>query len=182
MNLSSYQRFRQRWGNCKRCPLHKTRNKIVLCRGKVPAEILFIGEAPGLSEDVLGQPFVGPAGHLFQRIIDKAIDAQFDYCLTNLICCIPLEDGKKVLEPTKESITACQPRMKEFINLVHPKLVVRVGKLSSKNIGGKLLAGIPTIDLVHPAAILRMEPAQQGLAIQRCIVSLEDAVADLEEF
>jgi DNA polymerase len=146
-----------------------------LCRGSIPAPILFAGEAPGLSEDVLGKPFVGPAGHLLDQILDRAIDGQHNFCLTNLVACIPLgDDGAKTEEPPKESILACAPRLEELIKLCKPKIIIGVGDLAKKYLGDRL-----TCSIVHPAWILRLDPAQQGLACQRSVVTIEDAVADL---
>ncbi len=68
---SKYQEYKKQWKGCKRCPLYKTRRKIVHCRGSLPCDIFFLGEAPGDSEDLLGKPFVGPAGKLLDRIIAK---------------------------------------------------------------------------------------------------------------
>ena len=165
-----------------RCALCNSRNKIVLARGKIPAEILFIGEAPGTSEDALGRPFIGPAGKLLDRIIEEAIDGQYDYALTNLIACIPLNsEGHKTTEPPKDSITACKPRLTEFVGLVNPKLVIFVGRLATKYATGVESSRRlrKTIHIIHPAAILRMDISQKGLAVKRCIVTIEDAIDEL---
>ena len=95
--LSLYKQHVQRWKSCTACKLCETRKKVVMYRGDVPCDILFIGEAPGPSEDVIGQPFIGPAGHLLDRIIDKAIqpyrkvnpNISFRKVFTNLVCFIP---------------------------------------------------------------------------------------------
>ena len=61
---SSFQQHREKWRDCQSCLLNKCRNRVVMARGKLPSPILFIGEAPGESENVVGLPFVGPAGRL----------------------------------------------------------------------------------------------------------------------
>lgn len=175
--MTPYQRHCKKWKKCVRCALCNSRNKIVLARGKIPAEILFIGEAPGASEDVIGRPFVGPAGKLLDKIIEQAIDGQYDYALTNLVACIPLDsEGNKTTEPPKDSITACKPRLTEFVGLVNPKLVVFVGRLAAKYYQ---YPELKTIQIIHPAAILRMDLSQKGLAVKRSIVTIEDAVEEL---
>lgn len=63
----------EKWRDCMRCPLSEQRSNIVLARGTVPCDVLFVGEAPGASEDALGQPFVGPAGHLLDQVIERAL-------------------------------------------------------------------------------------------------------------
>jgi uracil-DNA glycosylase family 4 len=150
---------------------------VVLARGAVPADILFCGEAPGASEDILGKPFCGPAGKLLDYIIETAIDGQYDYALTNLIACIPLgEDGEKTAQPSEESIKACAPRLLEFVKMCRPRLIVLVGALAAKY--AKDFGQVKTIQIVHPAAILRADISTRGLAIQRAIVQLEDALVD----
>ena len=173
--MTPWQKHRAKWKNCMQCPLHKTRSRIVLARGRVPCDVLFIGEAPGLSEDALGIPFCGPAGHLLNGVIDIALDGQYDYALTNLVACIPKEEsgGGKLGDPPEASIIACAPRLVEFINLCRPKVVVRVGKLAEKYVESPRKGQV--VSIVHPAAILRMDVGQQGLAIKRCIVTLEEA-------
>lgn len=172
--MTPYQKHCKKWKACVRCNLCNSRNSIVLARGKVPSEILFIGEAPGRSEDVLGAPFVGPAGKQLDEMIEQAIDAQYDYAITNLIACIPLDDeGGKTAEPPKVSILACKPRLQEFVSLVKPKLIVLVGKLAAKHAS---LSDYRTIQIMHPAGILRLDISQKALAIKRNIVILSDAI------
>ena len=180
--VSRWEVHRQRWSSCTRCPLCERRTHVVLARGKVPAEILFVGEAAGMSEDVIGIPFVGPAGHLLDYIIEQALDGQYDYCMTNLVACIPLdESGSKAGEPPAESIRACAPRLNELVIMCKPELVVFVGKLPEKWFDSCVpnQQELRRVSLVHPAAILRAEEAQKGLAIQRNIVTLADAAAEI---
>jgi len=181
-----YQKHCQRWRDCAKCSLYTQRKQVVLAGGIVPAPILFIGEAPGESENVIGRPFVGPAGKLLHQIIDEVVDGQYNYAFTNLIACIPKdEQGNKVTEPSEESIKACAIRLQEFVSLCQPKLIVRVGKLAEKwvkeVIGHERSEEYYYRDIIHPAAILRSDISQQGLAIQRATVALEDAVAFMEE-
>jgi uracil-DNA glycosylase len=173
-----------------------------IARGCVPADILFIGEAPGESENVLGQPFVGPAGHLLDSIIRKAIPhylvpnkatgsysyvSTIPYALTNLVCCVPRyeEDGSKATEPDAHDIKSCFPRLQEFATICKPKLIVCVGGLArdwltTHNLGVTLPNGssVPRLDIMHPAAILRANVVQKGLLVQRCVVNLQTAVDD----
>lgn len=165
----------------------------MLARGKIPCDILFIGEAPGPSEDVIGQPFVGPAGKLLDAIIEEGIYAHSDWrvAFTNLVACIPKDETQtKFGEPPKHAIQACQGRLIEFVQLAKPQLIVRVGKLSQKWIPNQEMFTGPTkqkeqiqfADIVHPAAVLRADISQQGLAKQRCVVTLSDAVEQLTPF
>lgn len=183
-HATPYQRHRKKWIDCERCDLCNGRSRVVLARGKLPAPILFIGEAPGASEDVLGKPFVGPAGKLLDTIIERAIDGQHDYAMTNLIACIPKgDDGKKTKEPPEYAIEECAPRVAQFIYLCQPKVIVCVGKLASKWVPKIVSERTPTtyncVDIIHPAAILRMPVDRKSLAVQRSIVIIEDAIVDL---
>lgn len=173
--LTPYQRHKKKWGECQKCPLHRTRNKVVLARGKIPADVLFIGEAPGASEDVLGKPFIGPAGKLLDRIIRESL-GNTSYLLTNLVGCIPLgDDGNKTAEPPPKRIKSCSPRLQELVKMCDPEIVVYVGKLAQRY-GPRHLDKTKTVSIIHPAAILRMDVSQKGLAMQRNIVTLKNAV------
>jgi uracil-DNA glycosylase len=186
--LTPLQRFVSKWKDCQGCPLHKTRTQIVLARGKIPCDVLFIGEGPGLSEDVLGLPFIGPAGKILDHILQQSIPDSISYAITNLVCCIPVDPdtGAKAVEPEEAHIKACSQRLREFVALCNPKLLVCVGSLAKDYCepgwkhSVKLGYTGPTLNTIHPAAILRMNTAGQGLAIQKCIVQLRNAVEDLQ--
>lgn len=173
----------EKWRDCQLCPLAAQRANIVLARGTVPCDVLFVGEAPGASEDALGLPFVGPAGQLLDQIIQYAVPANITYALTNLVCCFPAEaKARGENEPELAEIKACRPRLREFIALCRPKLVVCVGVLSGDNIGhdsyGRV-AGAAVVQIDHPAWMLRMPRAQKGMAVQRAVVILRGAVTNM---
>lgn len=196
--MNPWLQFVERWKDCTACHLCEGRQRVVLARGSIPCDVLFIGEGPGESEDSLGAPFVGPAGQLLDRIVNRAglpskhVDLPnntwrlLTWAFTNLVCCIPRdEDGGKATEPDDEAIDACSVRLVEFVELASPKLIVCVGKLAKDWLdpGWKhsiqLHRKIPLVDILHPAAILRANVAQQGLMIQRCVVQLRNAVEEL---
>lgn len=170
--------------------------RIVFARGTIPCDIVFIGEAPGKSENVLGKPFVGPAGKLLDRIIDRTIGkynrnltegaAPLTYAMTNLVGCIPLDSkGDKTEEPSHDDIQACRPRLEEFVGLCSPRLVVAVGKLAEEYLSPGFshsvkLSGNPWLRKIHhPAAILRANVALQGLMTQSCVVQINHGIADM---
>lgn len=193
--MTPWQTFLERWrGGCG-SSLCGGRAKVVLARGDVPADILFVGEAPGGSEQVVGQPFVGPAGHLLDQITRRAVPTNLSLCYTNLVCCIPWgENGAKVAEPPAEAIKACAPRLKEFVRIVQPRLVVLVGQLAGRHVHDQSqfseredlgLEWLPPgqeflqfVTITHPAAILRANFSQRGLMIQKAALSLADAVRE----
>jgi DNA polymerase len=106
--MSLFQQHVERWGNCRECPLCEDRSRVMLARGSIPCDALFVGESPGESEDALGRLFCGPAGHLMDSIIDNAMPTpRLSWAFTNLVCCIPREGGGKTVEPPGHAIIAC---------------------------------------------------------------------------
>src|SRR5574337_1311790 len=184
--LTPLQAFRAKWEDCTACYLSEGRSgKAVLCRGTYPCDILFIAEAPGNSEDVIGIPMVGPAGNLLNHIIDRAIPETITYAVTNVICCIPRdEDGIKLSTPSAESIDACAPRLQEFVKLCEPQLIVCTGKVAKENLEKgfkhsiKFHREIPMVSIDHPAAILRANVSYQGLMIQKCVIAIRNGIED----
>lgn len=140
MIKSNWQLHVEKWRDCSECTLCTQRNRIVLGRGQVPADVVFVGEAPGDSEDVIGQPFVGPAGKLLDEVIRLAVagrERTLRLAFTNLVCCFPKEAKQTDNhQPAYEEIKACAPRLGEFIEVVaRPEMVVCVGDLAKDCIG-----------------------------------------------
>jgi uracil-DNA glycosylase len=165
-----------KWKDCTRCPLHEQRDRIVLARGQLPCDVLFVGEAPGASEDAQGVPFWGPAGKLLDQIVERALPEGTPWAMTNLVACFPRWAklaGEN--EPEHAEILACQPRLDEFTALAQPKLVVRVGALAQSYFYSTV-QGFTMCDIVHPAHILRNMPAaQKHMATLKCIVQVRTA-------
>lgn len=187
-----------KWSNCAACELHDQRRIVVTYRGTVPCDVLFIGEAPGESEDQCGYPFVGPAGHLLDKIVREslgaagridAVDGRSDLAVafTNLVCCFPKEAKREgVNEPPDTAIKACTPRLREFVALCKPKLIVTVGKLSdawtykvTEKIDVSKCPSPRWCNITHPAAMLRAPAAQRGLMVQKAVVVLSQALEEL---
>jgi uracil-DNA glycosylase family 4 len=142
--------------------------------------VLLLGEAPGASEDVVGQPFIGPAGKLIDLMLSKTRfeTGNFKAAFSNVIGCIPIgEDGEKVEEPPQEAKEACQPRLEDFINLCDPLLLVTLGNVARKWIDEYFaLENLPHISIPHPAYLLRLDVTQRDLQIQLATTTLIDAV------
>lgn len=155
-----YQRWSKGCGSCH-CP---NATKIVYCRGQLPCDVLFLGEAPGASEDVRGVPFDGPAGLLLDDIIREAWEqagsshdtggqnpdgswieewrpADVRWAFTNLVGCLPHNESGKV-EPDADQIKSCRPRLTEFVGIARPRLVVAVGAVAEKHLGASLGKGV----------------------------------------
>lgn len=176
-----WDEFNTRWRDCQRCPLAHHRNKVVQFRGIIPADILFIGEAPWISEDELGRPFCGPAGRLLDELITEAGIEDGDFCLVNIVACIPRQigdDGKPFggpRPPEKDEAKACSPRLSELIEHIAPKLVVRLGNVAGKYVD-PFLNGQPVVDLVHPSYILQKK---SSIIRKRFVLELHQAVQRL---
>jgi uracil-DNA glycosylase family 4 len=185
--MTRWQAFEERWKDGCGSDFCAGASKC-LARGSVPCDVLFIGEAPGASEDVEGEPFHGPAGHLLNQIVEEATSGMTQRVkigFTNIVGCIPREGLQKISEPTAEQIQQCAPRLAEFLALCSPRLVVLVGAVAATWMRPgyvnpvQIPKGVKTCEIEHPAAIIRAPEAAKGWKIQRCIVVVRNAVEDL---
>jgi len=149
---------------CQKCALGATRNKFVFGGGDPQANLLLVGEAPGAEEDRLGEPFVGRAGKLLDKIL-KAIDRSRtkDVYICNVLKCRPPNNR----DPLASEVEQCEPYLLKQIEIMRPKLIVALGRVAGKTLlkveqplkemRGKLhdYFGTPLIVTYHPAALLR---------------------------
>lgn len=148
---------------CQKCVLAKTRNKVVFGTGNREAKLLFVGEGPGADEDEQGEPFVGKAGQLLNKIIGAMGLKREDVYICNVVKCRP--PGNRT--PLPDEVAACNPYLTEQIALVAPKAIVALGSPASKallntisgimSLRGRWHAykGIPVMPTYHPAFVLR---------------------------
>lgn len=182
--LDAYRAHAQKWRSCERCGYHQTCYFHVLFRGTVPSTVLFVGEAPGASEDVLARPFVGPAGRILDTIIERCTErfGSFSWSVTNLVACIPKDHNMEIDDPSIESIESCRPRLVEWIKLCRPRIVVSLGDFAHKYIKPALkLARLKhepyRVECVHPAWIVRQPVI--GTPINRCVCRITEALRQL---
>ena len=110
--------------DCHLCDLSKSRHKVVFGEGDPHAEILFIGEGPGSTENSSGQPFVGRSGELLTKMIENVLHiSRSDVYITNIVKCRPPNNAI----PTPTQAHTCQPYLMKQIELIQPKLVVTLG-------------------------------------------------------
>jgi DNA polymerase len=153
----------QKCSQCTRCPeLAATRTQTVFGVGPVGAELVFVGEAPGADEDRLGEPFVGTAGQLLNRIIAACGMRREDIFICNILRCRP--PGNR--QPKPEEADNCREYLDRSIELVRPKAICCWGAVAAQNLLGtkagitKLRGrfyeyqGIPVLCTFHPAALL----------------------------
>jgi DNA polymerase len=149
--------------NCTKCSLGQTRTNFVYGVGNPDAKIMFIGEAPGRDEDLQGEPFVGRAGKLLDKILAAMNLTRNDVYIGNILKCRPPENR----DPQPEEMKACMPYLKEQIHLIRPQFICALGRIAAHGLLetttplGKLrgkwhrFEGIPMIVTYHPAALLR---------------------------
>jgi DNA polymerase len=142
--------------NCKKCRLANTRVNVVIGRGSRDAEILVIGEAPGKSEDVLGQAFIGEAGKFLDELLYNAHINPAGCYFTNTVLCRPCDKfGGENREPSKDEIFLCLDNVLTTINCLNKlKGVIIAGKVAKRWYGSRL-KGLPQVNITHPSALLR---------------------------
>jgi uracil-DNA glycosylase len=156
--------------SCVRCALASTRTQTVFARGNPAARLCFVGEAPGADEDAQGEPFVGRAGQLLDRMIGAmGLSSQDDVYICNIIKCRPPANRR----PLPEEIATCIPYLHEQLALVSPRAIVAlgntaVGALLDTRLGITKLRGhwhryrngTPVMPTYHPSYLLRPSPQQ----------------------
>ena len=156
--------FHQQIHKCQNCQLGQSRTKFVFGVGDPNASLVLVGEAPGEQEDLKGEPFVGRAGQLLDKIL-AAIDRsrEKDVYICNVLKCRPPQNR----DPRSDEVEQCEPYLIHQINLIQPKLIVALGRVAGKtllNVDNSLksMRGIlhnyhntPLIVTYHPAALLR---------------------------
>ena len=149
---------------CKKCSLSDTRTNAVFGVGDFSASLMLVGEAPGEQEDLSGEPFVGRADQLLDKML-AAIDRsrENDVFICNVLKCRPPENR----DPKSDEINQCEPYLVNQIDLIKPKLIVALGRIAGKTLLGvdkslkdmrKKIHNYHDSDLIvtyHPAALLR---------------------------
>src|SRR5262249_42953690 len=109
--------IRENLGECTRCKLHTTRNKIVFGDGDAHAKLVFVGEGPGADEDAQGLPFVGRAGKLLTQMIEAMGLQRKDVYICNVVKCRPPQNRA----PERDEVAACSPFLLRQLDTIQPK-------------------------------------------------------------
>jgi uracil-DNA glycosylase len=149
------------------CPLAATRTHVVFGMGNADADLMFVGEAPGATEDQQGKPFVGRAGRLLDDLLAEIGLSRRDVFIANILMCRP--PGNR--DPLPDEIAECKPYLVRKIELIEPKVIATLGNFATKTITEsqvgitrccgrpqqRTVAGLDLIvyPLFHPAAALR---------------------------
>ena len=149
---------------CTRCELCATRTNVVFGQGVPDAEVLFVGEGPGQSEDEQGLPFVGRSGQLLDKYLFAIdLDRSKNCYIANIVKCRPPHNR----DPLPTESEACMPWLREQFKLLQPKIVVCLGRIAAQQMIGKDFSvtrdhgkffdkqGTLFMATLHPAALLR---------------------------
>lgn len=151
---------------CTRCDLFQSRTQVVPGAGAAQARVLFVGEAPGATEDREGIPFVGASGRLLDEMLEVAGIDRGEVFIANVVRCRPPQNRS----PRAREIRACAGWLAEQIRLVRPEMIATLGRFALQHFlpGGKItqLKGKPQtapygegrvrlFPLLHPSAVLR---------------------------
>jgi DNA polymerase len=156
--------------DCVRCGLCRSRTHAVPGTGDRNASWLFVGEGPGHSEDLEGEPFVGPAGKLLDNMLKAMQLARgVDTYIANIVKCRPIDPDGRDRPPVQNEVAACRPFLERQIDLIKPTVIVALGKTAATSLLGlneetslaslrgepHSYRGIPVVVTYHPAYLLR---------------------------
>ena len=174
---------------CTDCRLSETRTNVVFGVGRPDADVMMVGEAPGRNEALEGEPFVGAAGHLLNRLLAEVGMRREEVYIANVLKCRP--PGNR--DPRPDEIESCKGYLRGQLDLVDPKVVMTLGNFATQlllrtNTGISRVRGrsyrwwrdkvlIPTF---HPAAALRggervTDQIREDLALMRSVLDSMNA-------
>ena len=149
--------------DCRKCNLHRGRTQVVFGTGDPAAALVFVGEAPGHDEDMQGEPFVGAAGQLLNRIIAAIGLRREQVYMLNVIKCRPPQNRN----PQPDEIAACWPILQEQLACLRPRIICALGTFAAQTLlqteerisrlRGRFyrLGDIQVMPTYHPAFLLR---------------------------
>jgi uracil-DNA glycosylase len=174
-------RLRQTAAGCTACPLHKTGTQTVFGEGLKKSRLMMVGEQPGDQEDKQGKPFVGPAGGLLDKALERAEIERKDVYVTNAVKHFKWQPkGKRRIHqtPTAEEARACLPWLEAELGQVRPEVLLCLGATAAKTLIGPYFrvtkdrgefVKTPYCELttgtVHPSSILRLEDEERDAAL-----------------
>ena len=167
-----FESLKQECLACRKCSLCETRHNVVFGMGSPTAEVMFIGEGPGQSEDEQGLPFVGRSGKLLDQYLEAVdLSREKNVFIANIVKCRPPQNR----DPLPEEWDACLPWLREQFRLIRPKIVVCLGRIAAQRLirpdfsvtkeHGQFIEknGVLFMATLHPAALLR-NPKQKPMA------------------
>jgi uracil-DNA glycosylase family 4 len=173
---------------CTLCRLAEGRTQVVYGVGNENADLMFIGEGPGYHEDKQGEPFVGAAGQLLNRMLAEIGTRREDVYIANVVKCRP--PGNR--DPLPDEIEACSPWLAEQVELIDPHIVVTLGNFATRYILDRPASisrvrgqrfnwrGRSVIPTFHPAAVLHGggDASSQMQALRSDFQTIKQALAE----
>ena len=170
--VGELEKVREKCLFCNKCSLCKTRTNTVFSAGIPNHKLMLIGEAPGYYEDKQGEPFVGKAGQLLDRIFASVgLSRQKDVYICNTIKCRPPENR----DPLPEEKEACKEFLEAQINILKPRIILLCGRVAVQSIlntnqgitkiRGKWFEGpnmSKVMPIFHPSYLLRNDSREKG--------------------
>ena len=123
----TWETLEEKCKSCTACSLCETRHNVVFGAGDRNAKLMFVGEAPGETEDLSGQPFVGRAGKLFDRYLEAVDIPRESVYIANMLKCRP----PKNRDPKPEEQDLCINYLRAQVKLIQPKMIVCLGRISA---------------------------------------------------
>ncbi len=162
-------------GDCMRCNLHRDRRSIVFGVGDPNADLVVCGEAPGYHEDQKGEPFVGPAGEMLDKMLVHVLGLSREQAyILNVVKCRP----PKNRNPLPDEIATCRPFLGRQLEAIQPKVLLVLGSVALSALFGpeaggivknrgkwRKYQGIDVLPTFHPAYLLR-KPEDKRLTFQ----------------
>ena len=173
---------------CTKCRLAQGSTQVVYGVGDPNADLMFIGEGPGYNEDKQGEPFVGAAGQLLNRMLAEIDIRREDVYIANVVKCRP--PGNR--DPLPDEIEACTPWLIEQVHSIQPRLIVTLGNFATRFVLDKQVSisrvrgerfkwqGRMVIPTFHPAAVLHGggESSSQMTALRMDFQAIKAALAE----
>jgi uracil-DNA glycosylase len=178
IELMQWEELAQAVAGCRACKLCQSRRNTVFGVGDTHADWLVVGEAPGESEDLQGEPFVGQAGKLLDNMLKAlGLDRHSKVYIANVLKCRP--PGNR--NPELEEVARCQPFLRRQVQLLQPKIILAMGRFAAQTLLGtaepigKLRGrshqylGVPVVVTYHPAYLLRNLPDKAKAWADLCL-------------
>lgn len=164
--------IRSKCENCDKCPLCKTKTNTVFSAGVPNSKIILIGEAPGYYEDMQGEPFVGKAGQLLDKILGcVGFSRKENIYICNTLKCRPPDNR----DPLPEEKEACREYLNAQIDILKPRIILLCGKVAAYSfidtklgitkLRGKWFEGpnfSKMMPIFHPSYLLRNDSREKG--------------------
>lgn len=184
---SNWNELKKACAECQKCELCKTRHNVVVGVGNENADVMFIGEGPGENEDLQGEPFVGRAGKLLDKMLEAVdLDRNKNIYIANIVKCRPPQNR----DPKPEEQEMCIEWLREQVRMIRPKIIVCLGRIATAKILKPDIKitkehgiwfeknGVLMMAMLHPAALLR-DPRKKPEAFDD-FLKLRDKLKEME--